>query len=147
MREIGSRLLIGEGDYVNCGGKYYKYVGEFRSTEDVPNMDCIYRIGMEIYLRQVSLREIESDGVVKQKKDDTSGKLNIKIHPSDNELMIIIKELLKDYSKNDFKNLFDNTTEANNMKRVIEETNELTWKRFTLILELLGLKHRLSIEN
>lgn len=149
MKEIGDRLILVEGDYVNCGGKYYRYVGAFDSITDVPEINCIFRIGMDLFKRTVKPREMpkDFDPTSLSLKDDNSEKLNIPIDVADNELMIIIKELLRNYTKNDFNKLFTNETEKNNMKRVLETTNELTWKRFIFMLDLLGVKHTLTIEE
>lgn len=146
MKEIGNKILLTQGEYVNCGGKYYKYIGRFESIDEVPKTDCLYVIGCDLFKRSF----IPGGGDKKRatkKKEDTSDKLNFPINSSDNELMIIIKELLKNYTKNDFNRMFTNETEKNNMKRVLETTNDLSWKRFIMMLELMNLSHTLTVEK
>lgn len=149
MKEIGNKLAIAPGEYVNCNGQYFRYIGKFNSIDEVPKINCLFVIGSELFRRTVTpAKQVESRKKDNEKtKEDTSGKLNIQINSADNELMIDIKELLKDFTKNDFKKLFTNETEMNNMKRVLETTNDLSWKRFILMLELLNMKHTLVIEE
>lgn len=146
MKEIGNLLALKEGDYVNCGGKYYRYVGAFDSIDKVPKLNCIFRIERELFKRTVTANRSENLSKLPVKKD-TSEKLNLTIDIADNELMIIVKELLKDYTKNDFDKLFDDETVKNNMRRVLKDTHELTWKRFTLMLEVLNMTHQLSVSS
>ena len=57
------------------------------------------------------------------------------------------KELLKGFTKNSFRKLFDNDSDMNNMKRAIEKSpnGQLSLNRFRTILEKFGLKYKIIV--
>ena len=79
---------------------------------------------------------------LKKRNVDNSEFLDVTVNEKDNELMQVVKFLLKGMRVNTFKSLFTDVSDFNNIRREITNGNgQLTWNRFTLILDLLGFDH------
>jgi hypothetical protein len=144
-----NEILLSKGDYLKVQNGFYKYMGHFNSIKEVPNEVGLYSIGYDLFLRRTDLRRLERMKAVARpvKEVDTSDKLDLVVRPGDESTLIIIKELLKGFTKNQFKMLFDNDSDMNNIRRTIEksENGRLTLKCFSTILEKLGLKYKIFV--
>ena len=146
MYEVGKYYQIQTKD----GVKLIKYVGVFYNIEDVPLENCLFSLdGNFLYFREIDYDKLLrstffKEGVQKNKsikidKDDTP--LNTTPSSNDNILLILLKLLMKyrNLTENKFKNLFDNASEMNNMKRLIFNGNgALSWQKFIMMAEKMN---------
>lgn len=146
MYEVGKYYRIQTKD----GIKHIKYLGVFYNVEDVPLENCLYSLdGNFLYFREIDydkllrstfFREgVQKNKSVKIDKDDQP--LPTNPSPTDNILLILLKLLMKyrNLTENKFKNLFDNASEMNNMKRLIFNGNgALSWQKFTNMAEKMN---------
>ena len=103
---------------------------------------AIYRIGRRVYYHKPPEKVQSEIKSLKKRNVDNSEFLDVTVNEKDNELMQIIKFLLKGMRVNTFKSLFTDVSDFNNIRREITNGNgQLTWNRFTLILDLLGFEH------
>lgn len=146
MYEVGKYYQIQTKD----GIKLIKYLGVFYNIEDVPLENCLYSLdGTFLYFREIDYDKLLrstffKDGLQKNKsvkidKDDQP--LPTNPSPNDNILLILLKLLMKyrGLTENKFKNLFDNASEMNNMKRLIFNGNgALSWQKFINMTDKLN---------
>ena len=128
--------------------EYYMYAGPFKNVNEVPAHRCAYTIGS--YLIHRNRKEAPMDAPKSHKKrEDNSRPLNVEIKSEDNELMVLIKEVLRGTTVAEFKSLFDNVTEMNNMRRAIEygDQGNLSWNRFKDMLERLAVEYTLELRK
>ena len=103
---------------------------------------AIYKIGRRIYYHKPPEKVQTEIKSLKKRNVDNSEFLDVTVNEKDNELMQIVKFLLKGMRVNTFKSLFTDVSDFNNIRREITNGNgQLTWNRFTLILDLLGFDH------
>ena len=78
---------------------------------------------------------------------DDSDELDLEVKPGDDSTLVIVKELLKGFTKNSFRKLFDNDSDMNNMRRAIEKSpnGQLSLSRFRTILDKLHLKYKIIV--
>lgn len=148
-----NEIVISKGDYIRlCESdtmQYYKYIGKVDALKNVPTSNCLYVMDGLLYIRKVDLNRLNKVKNIKTevKKQDDSGELDLEIKPGDNSTLIIVKELLKGFTKNSFRALFDDDSDFNNMRRAIEkcDNGKLSLDRFEIILKKLGLKYKMII--
>ncbi len=142
-------LVLAKNDIIRFDNILTPYLG---LQNDIRNIDpytySIYRIGRRAYYHKAKQREpLDFSKIpVRKKERDTSELLDVGIKESDNELLVITKELLKGMTTDSFKQLFTSVSDYNNIKREIVEGNgQMTWNRFKLLLYLLGFEYNLSV--
>ena len=117
--------------------------------KEVPNTNCLYVIDEYLYIRRVDLNKLNRLKTIEKpvKIADESDELDLEVHPGDDAPLIIVKELLKGFTKTMFRSLFDNDSDMNNMRRAIEKSpnGQLSIGRFRTILEKLGLKYKIIV--
>lgn len=144
------KILLSRGDYLNLQTGFYKYMGNFKTIDDVPKTSCLYTINNDLYIRRVDLYRLQMMKVEKEKSKkeiDDSNKLDLVVNPGDDTPLIIVKELLKGFTKNTFRKLFEDDSDMNNMRRAIEKSpnGQLSLNRFRDILDKLGLKYKIFV--
>ena len=148
--ERTSRRLIQlvPGNYYLFNSSYYLYKGVFETKDDVPHIRCLFVVGGRLYKRVIETK-ITEEMTRKRKSIDNSRLIDTTIRDEDNELMVITKELLSQnrVTIDQFKSLFDNVSDMNNMRRAIEcgGQGNFSWNRFVQMTEKLGYNHRLSV--
>ena len=145
-------------------GSYYKlsdnetyiFRGRYQSIDEVPQIQCLFVIGNGLYKRKINqekyleyLSRLKSDyNRVSRENNTESRLLYLEVLPKDNNLMIIIKQLLKGYTINKFKTLFGgNVSEMNNFRRTIEQGGDLSYKRFAQLCEMLNKQINIIITD
>lgn len=138
MYEVGKYYKIRTVD----GVKHIKYLGRFYNINEVPLENCMYVIDNVLYFREIDYDQLlkstmfqegvqKHNKIIKIDKDDKP--LPTQPNINDNILLILLKLLMqyRGLTENGFKNLFDNTSEMNNMKRLIFHGNgALSWQKF-----------------
>lgn len=155
--DVDERLLIQnqpdklyifeKGDYINFDNKFCVYMGFVDNPrEEIDSQSyALYRIGRRVYYHKpVEKKQVEIKSL-KRRNVDNSEFLDVTVNEKDNELMQIVKFLLKGMRVNTFKSLFTDVSDFNNIRREITNGNgQMSWNRFTLILDLLGFDHILA---
>ena len=142
-------IIINKNDFLKFGNVYYKYIGKVNNIHEVPNSNCLYRIDDYLYIRRIDLRKLNALKHIDKpaKEVDDSDELDLEVKPGDDSTLVIVKSLLKGFTKNSFRKLFDNDSDMNNMRRAIEKSpnGELSLRRFRTILDKLNLKYKFII--
>lgn len=142
-------IVMSKNDYLRLDTGFYKYIGKVKTIKDVPNSNCLYVIDEYLYIRRVDINKLNSLKPIEKpiKETDESDELDLEVHPGDDSTLVIIKELLKGFTKNSFRKLFDNDSDMNNMRRAIEKSpnGQLSLNRFRMILDKLGLKYKIIV--
>ena len=142
-------IVISKNDYLRLDTGYYKYIGRVNTIKEVPNSNCLYTIGELLYIRRVDLNKLNKLKPIEKpiKEQDDSYELDLEVKPGDDSTLVIVKELLKGFTKNTFRKLFDNDSDMNNMRRAIEKSpnGQLSLNRFRMILDKLGLKYKIIV--
>lgn len=142
-------IIISKNDFLKLNTGFYKYVGKFKRLSDVPQSNCLFTIDDYLYIRRIDLNRLaQMKGGGKTNKDiDDSGELDLEIKPGDDSTLVIVKELLRGFTKNSFRKLFDNDSDMNNMKNAIEKSSngQLSLNRFRTILDKLHLKYKIIV--
>jgi len=139
--------VFDKGDYVKFDNHYCVYLGFVNNPlEEIEKESyALYRVGRRLHYHHPPIKtniEIKS---LKKRNVDNSEFLDVTVKETDNELMQVVKFLLKGMRVNTFKSLFTDVSDFNNIRREITNGNgQLTWNRFTLILDLLGFDHILA---
>lgn len=143
------RYVISPGEYILFDKKYVVYYGFVTNPREIGPYCALYKIGGKVFyqdrrLRPIDLKDIEPR---KRKEYDNSRLLDVDVKPHDNDLMVISKQLLNGMTLNQFKAMFDNVSTLNNFRREIESSasGNLTWNRFTYLLDLLGCEYNLEV--
>lgn len=140
-----TKLYIFEkGDYINFDNKFCVYLGFVDNPKDEIEEQsyALYRIGRRVYYHTPPVKQKLEIKSLKKRNVDNSEFLDVTVNEKDNELMQVVKFLLKGMRVNTFKSLFTNVSDFNNIRREITNGNgQLSWNRFTLILDLLGFDH------
>ena len=134
-----NEILIKKGDFVRIGLDYYKFIGSVSSIKKVPVTNCLFTYDNLLYIRKIDLNRLKRIKTLKEpivKNTDDSLELDLKINPGDDTTLIIVKGLLKGFTKSTFRKLFDNDSDMNNMRRAIEKSQngKLSFDRFKYIL-------------
>ena len=145
-----NEIILCKNDYVRMGLDYYKFIGAVAKISEVPVSNCLYTIDGLLYIRKIDLNRLKQIKAIKEpvvKNVDDTLELDLKIKPGDDSTLIIVKELLKGFTKSMFRQLFDNDSDMNNMRRAIEKSpnGQLSLNRFKYILNKLGLKYKIIV--
>lgn len=145
----GVPLIVGRSYYDKKDGQFWMYMGDFKSTEEVPNVYCYYTIG-DCLFKRTSIKRIE---IVKEKthrkRADDTRPIFTEIHDGDGELLVAAKSLLaiKNITRGDFKEKYDNDSDMNNSMRAIETGDSLSWNRLTDICDRFDIKCNLTFTD
>lgn len=144
-----NEIILQKGEYVRIDSRYYKYIGNVHTINEIPESDCLYTIDGLLYIRKVNYDRLQRMKATAEpvKEVDDSDELDLEVKPGDDSTLIIVKELLKGFTKNSFRKLFDNDSDMNNVRRAIEKSpnGQLSLNRFRSILEKLGLKYKIIV--
>ena len=145
-----NEIIIRKDDYLRLGPNgFYKYIGQVKTIHEVPNSNCLYSMDGLLYIRRVDLERLNRMKDIEKpvKEVDDSDELDLEVKPGDDSTLIIIKELYKGFTKNQFRKLFDNDSDMNNMRRAIEKSpnGQLSLNRFKVLLNKLGLKYKIYV--
>lgn len=144
-----NEVIISKNDFLKLNTGFYKYVGKFKRIAEVPQSNCLFCIDDHLYIRRIDLNRLAAmKNASKSTKDvDDSGELDLEIKPGDDSTLVIVKELLRGFTKNSFRKLFDNDSDMNNMKNAIEKSTngQLSLNRFRTILDKLHLKYKIIV--
>ena len=144
-----NEVILQKGEYFRIDSRYYKYIGQVKCLKEVPESDCLYTIDGLLYIRKVNYDRLQRMKCKAEpvKEIDDSDELDLEVKPGDDSTLIIVKELLKGFTKNSFRKLFDNDSDMNNVRRAIEKSpnGQLSLNRFRTILEKLGLKYKIIV--
>lgn len=144
-----NELVMTKNDYLRLDTGYYKYIGKVQTLHEVPKTNCLYVIDENLFVRRVDLQKLNALKAIETpiKEVDDSDELDLEVKPGDDSTLVIVKELLKGFTKNTFRKLFDNDSDMNNMRRAIEKSpnGQLSLNRFKLILEKLGLRYKIIV--
>ncbi|MDE7100167.1 MAG: hypothetical protein K2N99_02950 [Malacoplasma sp.] len=144
-----NELVMTKNDYLRLDTGYYKYIGKVQKLCEVPKTNCLYVIDENLFVRRVDLQKLNALKAIQTpiKEVDDSDELDLEVKPGDDSTLVIVKELLKGFTKNTFRKLFDNDSDMNNMRRAIEKSpnGQLSLNRFKLILEKLGLRYKIIV--
>ena len=144
QNEKDKLYIFDKGDYINFDNKFCVYMGFVTNPMEEIDREsyAIYKIGRRIYYHKPPEKVQTEIKSLKKRNVDNSEFLDVTVNEKDNELMQIVKFLLKGMRVNTFKSLFTDVSDFNNIRREITNGNgQLTWNRFTLILDLLGFDH------
>ena len=144
QNEEDKLYIFDKGDYINFDNKFCVYMGFVTNPMEEIDREsyAIYKIGRRIYYHKPPEKVQTEIKSLKKRNVDNSEFLDVTVNEKDNELMQIVKFLLKGMRVNTFKSLFTDVSDFNNIRREITNGNgQLTWNRFTLILDLLGFEH------
>lgn len=145
-----NEIVIRKDDYLRLGPiGFYKYIGQVKTIHEVPTSNCLYSLDGLLYIRRVDLERLNRMKDIEKptKEIDDSDELDLDVKPGDDSTLIIIKELYKGFTKNQFRKLFDNDSDMNNMRRAIEKSpnGQLSLNRFKVLLNKLGLKYKIYV--
>lgn len=144
-----NEVVISKNDYLKLDTGYYKYIGKVKTLMEVPNTNCLYSMDGLLYIRRVNLQKLQALKNIHKpiKETDDSDELDLEVKPGDDSTLVIVKELLKGFTKNMFRKLFDNDSDMNNMRRAIEKSpnGEISLKRFKIMLSKLGIKYKIIV--
>lgn len=144
-----NEIILQKGEYFRLNSRYYKYIGNVSCLNEVPESDCLYTIDGLLYIRRVDYDRLRAMKCKAEpvKEIDDSDELDLEVKPGDNSTLIIVKELLRGFTKNNFRKLFDNDSDMNNVRRAIEKSSngKLSLDRFQSILQKLGLKYKIIV--
>lgn len=144
-----NEVVISKNDYLKLDTGYYKYIGKVKTLMEVPNTNCLYSMDGLLYIRRVNLQKLQALKNINKpiKETDDSDELDLEVKPGDDSTLVIVKELLKGFTKNMFRKLFDNDSDMNNMRRAIEKSpnGEISLKRFKIMLSKLGIKYKIIV--
>jgi len=147
-----TRKVLEPGKYYSMdnGSAYYLYAGVFQDVKEVPPHPCLFVVGNRLYRRKLNPTYAHRKKR-KKKVTDNSRLLDATIRDEDNDLMVIIKQLLAEnmVTTDQFKSLFDNVSDMNNMRRAIEcgGQGNFSWNRFKQMIEKLNYVYRLNIRR
>lgn len=150
MEIPSGKIALKPGNLYNIRKQWGEYLGVFESKADVPHQAGYFVIGNLLYRRKTVflLPDAESERNSKPRvNNDSSRVLNTAIRPDDNELKVLIKELYKGTTLQEFKEMYPEVSDMNNARRTIECAGQgnLSWNRFLDFIHRKGATHLLSI--
>lgn len=144
-----NEIIMTKNDFLKFDNGYYKYIGKVKNIRDVPQSNCLFCMDDYLYIRRIDLEKFNRLKVANSptKEIDDSDELDLEVKPGDDSTLVIVKELLKGFTKNSFRKLFDNDSDMNNMKNAIEKSSngQLSLNRFRSILDKLHLKYKIIV--
>jgi hypothetical protein len=137
------------GNIYKINNEFCVYAGDFKSISEAPNTFCCFTIGDTIRVRHLRINS-QSELPIKERhrKTDDTRPIDTTAKDTDNTLMLLIKASLqyKNINRGDFRKLYPNISDMNNILRCIESGDNLSWARFTdLIGKLDGITYGLEI--
>jgi hypothetical protein len=145
----GGEILI-PGNVYKVKDEFCVYAGDFNSKKEAPIAFCCYTIGDELKVRHVAIdSQVELPLKERRRKSDDDRPIDNTIKDADNTLMILIKTAVqfKNITRGDFRQLYPNLSDMNNILRCIEKGDNLSWGRFTDLIDKLNISYDLSIFN
>jgi hypothetical protein len=142
----GEILIV--GNIYKVGKEFCVYAGDFKTNEEAPPVFCCYTIGDEMKIRHININiEHELPLRERKRKVEDDRPIDTTIKDTDNTLMILLKTALqyKNIVRGDFRQFYPNVSDMNNILRCIEKGDNLSWARFTDLLEKLHIPYNLSI--
>ena len=133
---------------INVNGRFYKYVGDFTSTTEVPRTICCYTIGDEFHTRNIIPNlNVPAPKIARRSRPDDTELIKTDIKDTDNSLMVMMKTALahKKVTKGIFKAAYDNDSDMHNALFCIEKGDNLSWARFTDMCRRFGLYYSLCV--
>lgn len=144
-----NEIVMTKNDFLKFDNGYYKYIGRVKKISEVPQSNCLFCMDDYLYIRRIDLEKFNRLKVANSpaKEIDDSDELDLEVKPGDDSTLVIVKELLKGFTKNSFRKLFDNDSDMNNMKNAIEKSSngQLSLNRFRTILDKLHLKYKIIV--
>lgn len=144
-----NEIVMSKNDFLKFDNGYYKYIGKVKRLSEVPQSNCLFCMDDYLYIRRIDLEKFNRLKVINNpvKDVDESDELDLEIKPGDDSTLVIVKELLRGFTKNSFRKLFDNDSDMNNMKNAIEKSSngQLSLNRFRTILDKLHLKYKIIV--
>lgn len=146
MYEVGKYYKIETPD----GIKHFKYLGVFYNLNEVPLENCLYCIDNNLYVRNIDYDKLLKNNLYNNdphrrnnsiKIDKNDSLLNTTPSPNDNILLLMLKLVMKhrNLTESGFKKMFTDTSEMNNMKRLIFHGNgNFSWAKFVSCLDKLN---------
>ena len=147
------RHIVRKHTRIVIRGVYYIFLGIFKDSMAVPNVNCIYVVDNQVKLKTVKRSNIPKEtntvAVVDNHMTGDDNLLKIAITNDDDELMVVMKSLVikKGVTVGDFKRLYgeDRKTDMNNDKSRLENKDTLSWNKFKYLLGLFGHKYDLLV--
>jgi hypothetical protein len=146
-RTWNDEILI-KGNVYKINNEFCVYAGDFRFKSEVPRVNCCYTIGDVMMIRHVKINERQELPATERRRHyEDERPIDTTIKDIDNNLMVLIKTALqaKNITRGDFKILYPNVSDMNNILRCIEKGDNLSWARFTDLVSKLGITYNLSI--
>ena len=144
-----NEIVMTKNDFLKFDNGYYKYIGRVKKISEVPQSNCLFCMDDYLYIRRIDLEKFNRLKVANSpaKEIDDSDELDLEVKPGDDSTLVIVKELLKGFTKNSFRKLFDNDSDMNNMNNAIEKSSngQLSLNRFRTILDKLHLKYKIIV--
>jgi hypothetical protein len=142
-----NEILI-PGNVYKVNNEFCVYAGDFKNKDDVPKNFCCYTIGDEMKVRHVKTnlnQELPLRNRKRRVEDDRP--IDTISKESDNTLMLLIKSSIqhKNITRGDFRRLYPNISDMNNILRCIEKGENLSWARFTDLLDKLEVTYTLEV--
>jgi hypothetical protein len=136
------------GNIYKINNEFCVYAGDFKNKQNVPKVSCCYTIGDEMRVRHIKT-DLNQELPLRQRKkrSEDDRPIDTTVKDSDNTLMILIKSAIqyKNITRGEFRKLYPNISDMNNILRCIEKGENLSWTRFTDLVERLCITYRLSI--
>jgi hypothetical protein len=140
--------ILVRGNVYKVGNEFCVYAGDFKSKDEVPKLFCCYTIGDDLKVRHPILNTQQELPLRERKRRTEDDRpIDTTSKDTDNNLMVLIKSALqfKNVTRGDFRRLYPNVSDMNNILRCIEKGENLSWTRFTDLAEKLNLDYDLSI--
>jgi hypothetical protein len=139
-------LIVGNVYKIN--NEFCVYAGDFKNKDDVPKNFCCYTIGDEMKVRHINInidQELPLRSRKKRVEDDRP--IDTTSKETDNNLMLLIKTAIqhRNITRGDFRKLYPNISDMNNILRCIEKGENLSWARFTDLIDKLQVTYSLEI--
>jgi hypothetical protein len=85
----------------------------------------------------------------RKKRSEDDRPIDTRVKDTDNTLMVLIKAALqhKNISRGDFRKIYPNISDMNNVLRCIEKGDNLSWARFNELLEKVNMTYGLEIKD
>ena len=143
----GRPLIVGNPYKVE--DSWYIYMGDFVNETLVPNVVCCYTIGDGFYIRSSTPDFNRPIMPQRRRRADDDVKIKAPIKDTDNTLMVLIKTLIdkKNITRGDFKELYTNVSDMNNVLRCIISDENLSWARFTDLCDKLDVQYDMTIRD
>jgi hypothetical protein len=147
-RKTWNGEILSVGNVYRVGKEFCVYAGDFDRTEDAPKVFCCYTIGDELKVRHIITNPKDEIPLeMRRKRVDDERPIDTTLKDTDNALMVFIKIALrkKKITRGDFRKLYTNVSDMNNVLRCIEKGDSLSWMRFTDLLDRLQLTYNLDV--